>query len=66
MMWSGLDCEWGAWSDWGDCSRCGGQRFRHRAIMKMPNECARSVRLQQPLRNDQVLCMVVMDQYKLL
>lgn len=36
-----LDCQWGAWSDWGDCSRCGGQRFRHRAIMKMPNECGK-------------------------
>eukprot|EP00931_Biecheleriopsis_adriatica_P115008 TRINITY_DN90867_c0_g1_i1.p1 TRINITY_DN90867_c0_g1~~TRINITY_DN90867_c0_g1_i1.p1 ORF type:complete len:1635 (-),score=258.88 TRINITY_DN90867_c0_g1_i1:70-4905(-) len=35
------DCVWGAWSDWGDCSRCGGQRFRHRNIMKMPNECGK-------------------------
>jgi len=35
------DCEWGPWSAWGDCSRCGGQRFRHRSIMKMPNECGK-------------------------
>jgi len=35
------------------------------AVILSPR-CARSVRLQQPLRNDQVLCMVVMDQYKLL
>ena len=32
------DCVWGAWSDWGDCSKCGGQRYRQRAVVKMPND----------------------------
>jgi len=35
------DCEWGPWSDWGDCSKCGGQRYRQRAVLKMPNECGK-------------------------
>lgn len=33
----GEDCVWGAWSDWGDCSKCGGQRYRQRSVIKMPN-----------------------------
>lgn len=33
----GKDCVWGAWSDWGDCSKCGGQRYRQRSVIKMPN-----------------------------
>eukprot|EP00435_Cladocopium_sp_Y103_P007528 s3067_g2.t1 len=28
-------CEWGAWSEWGLCSKCGGQRYRTRIIAKM-------------------------------
>lgn len=36
-----MDCEWGIWSDWGDCTKCGGQRYRHRAIERMPNHCGR-------------------------
>jgi len=32
-------CEWGPWSDWGDCSKCGGQRWRHRSIETLPNHC---------------------------
>eukprot|EP00441_Pelagodinium_beii_P010927 CAMPEP_0197683662 /NCGR_PEP_ID=MMETSP1338-20131121/98304_1 /TAXON_ID=43686 ORGANISM="Pelagodinium beii, Strain RCC1491" /NCGR_SAMPLE_ID=MMETSP1338 /ASSEMBLY_ACC=CAM_ASM_000754 /LENGTH=129 /DNA_ID=CAMNT_0043265279 /DNA_START=1 /DNA_END=386 /DNA_ORIENTATION=+ len=35
------DCVWGDWSQWGDCSKCGGQRYRQRAILKMPNECGK-------------------------
>mmetsp|Transcript_139273 Transcript_139273/g.445223 ORF Transcript_139273/g.445223 Transcript_139273/m.445223 type:complete len:1685 (-) Transcript_139273:136-5190(-) len=35
------DCIWGPWSDWGGCSSCGGQRYRHRQIEQMPNECGR-------------------------
>lgn len=35
------DCEWGQWSEWGECSACGNQRFRHRAIEKMPNGCGK-------------------------
>lgn len=34
-----LSCQWGAWSDWGLCSKCGGQRYRHRIIARMPNWC---------------------------
>mmetsp|Transcript_67684 Transcript_67684/g.220350 ORF Transcript_67684/g.220350 Transcript_67684/m.220350 type:complete len:2076 (-) Transcript_67684:113-6340(-) len=33
------DCQWGLWSDWGDCTKCGSQRFRHRLIETMPNHC---------------------------
>eukprot|EP00434_Breviolum_minutum_P022929 symbB.v1.2.020228.t1/scaffold1690.1/size105730/2 len=36
-----MDCVWGAWSDWGDCSKCGGQRYRQRSVIKMPNECGK-------------------------
>lgn len=32
-------CEWGAWSEWGLCSKCGGQRYRTRIIAKMPDYC---------------------------
>lgn len=35
------DCVWGAWEEWGGCSKCGGQRYRHRRIEKMPNHCGR-------------------------
>ncbi|CAE7543968.1 adt-1 [Symbiodinium sp. CCMP2456] len=35
------DCTWGAWSHWGSCSKCGGQRFRFRNIQQMPNHCGR-------------------------
>ncbi|CAJ1420422.1 unnamed protein product [Effrenium voratum] len=35
------DCVWGAWSAWGDCSKCGGQRYRQRAVERMPNECGK-------------------------
>ena len=30
------DCALGAWSEWGSCSHCGGQRWRHRSIVAMP------------------------------
>ncbi|CAE7381014.1 thsd7aa [Symbiodinium sp. CCMP2456] len=30
------DCVLGAWSEWGSCSHCGGQRWRHRSIVAMP------------------------------
>mmetsp|Transcript_104306 Transcript_104306/g.185437 ORF Transcript_104306/g.185437 Transcript_104306/m.185437 type:complete len:1642 (-) Transcript_104306:206-5131(-) len=31
------DCEWGQWSDWGACTKCGGQRTRQRSILQLPN-----------------------------
>ncbi|CAK0903925.1 unnamed protein product, partial [Prorocentrum cordatum] len=31
-----VDCKYGDWSDWGNCSQCGGQRFRHRTIAQAP------------------------------
>ncbi|CAJ1327215.1 unnamed protein product, partial [Effrenium voratum] len=33
------DCMWGAWSTWGACSKCGGQKYRHRSIAQMANHC---------------------------
>lgn len=33
------DCVWGPWSPWGKCPPCGGQRYRHRSIERMPNHC---------------------------
>jgi len=36
-----VDCTWGEWGEWGDCSKCGGQRYRHRAIEKLPNHCGK-------------------------
>lgn len=36
-----VDCVWEAWSDWGACTKCGGQRFRHRNIAKVPNHCGK-------------------------
>ena len=30
------DCVWGAWSVWGSCPTCGGQRYRHRTIEVTP------------------------------
>jgi len=33
------DCTWGDWSEWSECDKCGGQTYRHRAIMTMPNHC---------------------------
>eukprot|EP00930_Biecheleria_cincta_P073322 TRINITY_DN6062_c0_g2_i1.p1 TRINITY_DN6062_c0_g2~~TRINITY_DN6062_c0_g2_i1.p1 ORF type:complete len:1830 (-),score=240.41 TRINITY_DN6062_c0_g2_i1:94-5583(-) len=35
------DCVWGPWDEWGSCSKCGGQRYRHRSIIQMPNHCGR-------------------------
>lgn len=29
----GLDCAYGAWNDWGACTRCGGRRTRFRHIL---------------------------------
>jgi len=37
-----VDCQWGEWSDWGGCSHCGGQRYRHRSIRKLPNLCGKA------------------------
>jgi len=34
-----VDCVWSQWSEWGSCSKCGGQRYRHRYIEQMPNSC---------------------------
>lgn len=30
------DCVWGAWSSWGTCVQCSGQRTRHRVIEQLP------------------------------
>jgi len=27
-----VDCAWGDWSDWGACTHCSGQKFRHRIV----------------------------------
>jgi len=35
------DCQWGAWSEWSGCSRCGGQKYRHRSIVQMANNCGK-------------------------
>ncbi|CAE7897597.1 adt-1 [Symbiodinium microadriaticum] len=35
------DCRWGQWSDWGGCSKCGGQKYRHRSIIQMANHCGK-------------------------
>lgn len=34
-----IDCKWGAWSEWGDCSACSGQKYRQRIIAHMQNDC---------------------------
>merc|ERR1712129_643162 len=31
-----VDCQWNAWSQWGACDKCGGQRKRSRNIKQMP------------------------------
>lgn len=36
-----VDCRWGAWSAWGDCSSCLGQKYRQRTIEHLQNECGR-------------------------
>ncbi|CAK9006533.1 A disintegrin and metalloproteinase with thrombospondin motifs adt-1 (ADAMTS adt-1) [Durusdinium trenchii] len=36
-----VDCLWGAWAEWGACSKCGDQRFRQRDILKLPNHCGK-------------------------
>jgi len=41
-----LDCTYGDWEDWGKCSKCGGQRYRHRAIAQMPTACGRPCDIQ--------------------
>eukprot|EP00931_Biecheleriopsis_adriatica_P067902 TRINITY_DN41956_c0_g1_i1.p1 TRINITY_DN41956_c0_g1~~TRINITY_DN41956_c0_g1_i1.p1 ORF type:complete len:1640 (-),score=239.78 TRINITY_DN41956_c0_g1_i1:105-5024(-) len=35
------DCVWGPWDNWGGCSKCGGQRYRHRSIQQMANHCGK-------------------------
>lgn len=36
-----VDCVWEAWSEWGACTKCGDQRFRHRNIARVPNHCGK-------------------------
>jgi len=36
-----IDCLWEAWSEWGACTQCGNQRFRHRNIARVPNHCGK-------------------------
>ena len=32
------NCSWGEWTEWGQCSKCGGQKTRHRKIATMPSD----------------------------
>eukprot|EP00931_Biecheleriopsis_adriatica_P068777 TRINITY_DN4268_c1_g1_i1.p1 TRINITY_DN4268_c1_g1~~TRINITY_DN4268_c1_g1_i1.p1 ORF type:complete len:2284 (+),score=382.55 TRINITY_DN4268_c1_g1_i1:32-6853(+) len=32
-----VDCKWGKWSEWGACSKCGGQKERSRRIIRLPD-----------------------------
>eukprot|EP00435_Cladocopium_sp_Y103_P017155 s62_g4.t1 len=45
-----VDCQYGLWSDWGNCTKCGGQRFRSRSITQHPSfgglECQASETMQ--------------------
>lgn len=45
-----VDCQYGLWSNWGNCTKCGGQRFRSRSIMQHPSfggmECQASETMQ--------------------
>jgi len=41
------DCRYGEWTEWGACSKCGGQRYRHRSIAQMPNECGKPCEVQE-------------------
>lgn len=34
-----IDCQWGAWNDWGVCAQCNGQRTRMRSIQETANYC---------------------------
>merc|ERR1719361_2372546 len=34
----GTDCKWDAWSQWGACDKCGGQRKRFRHIAQMAKD----------------------------
>ncbi|CAJ1458069.1 unnamed protein product, partial [Effrenium voratum] len=47
---SKVDCEYGDWSEWGNCTKCGGQAFRSRTIMQQPSfgglECEASETMQ--------------------
>eukprot|EP00929_Paragymnodinium_shiwhaense_P000590 TRINITY_DN100839_c0_g1_i1.p1 TRINITY_DN100839_c0_g1~~TRINITY_DN100839_c0_g1_i1.p1 ORF type:complete len:1646 (+),score=391.32 TRINITY_DN100839_c0_g1_i1:63-5000(+) len=47
-----VDCDWGDWSDWGGCTKCGGQRFRHRSIIQLPNHCGRHCELADAKQTD--------------
>merc|ERR1712166_432174 len=31
-----VDCKWGHWEEWGECTKCGGQQFRDRRVFTMP------------------------------
>lgn len=37
-----MDCSWGEWESWGDCTKCGNQRFRHRLIKQMANSAGKN------------------------
>lgn len=30
-----VDCRWGVWSDWGGCTKCSGQKSRHRTVAQL-------------------------------
>merc|ERR1712048_1207659 len=37
-----VDCSWGAWSTWGACSKCGGERTRFRHVVREPSNGGKS------------------------
>ncbi|CAE8682351.1 unnamed protein product, partial [Polarella glacialis] len=41
-----VDCQWGAWSNWGDCSACKGQKYRQRTIEHLQNDCGHKCKLE--------------------
>jgi len=31
-----VNCKWGKWSEWSACTKCAGQKTRHRRVVRMP------------------------------
>eukprot|EP00928_Gymnodinium_smaydae_P010951 TRINITY_DN14117_c0_g5_i1.p1 TRINITY_DN14117_c0_g5~~TRINITY_DN14117_c0_g5_i1.p1 ORF type:complete len:1558 (+),score=314.31 TRINITY_DN14117_c0_g5_i1:79-4752(+) len=60
-----IDCEYSDWSEWGDCSHCGDQRYRTRHVSRLPNQCGKQCDLASTreasnctsLCVDKLLCM---------
>lgn len=36
-----VDCEWEEWQEWSACTKCGGQKVRHRHVSKYANYCGK-------------------------